>query len=40
MSEKKRLKRENYGYFREKGDERLEIDEKTLMGGDDSLKAQ
>ena len=38
--EKKKLKRENDRDFREKGDEGLEIDEKTLMGGDDSFKAQ
>lgn len=41
MLEKKKLKRENDRDFREKGDEGLEIDEKTLMGGgDDSFKAQ
>ena len=40
MLEKKKLKRENDRDFREKGDEGLEIDEKTLMGGGDSFKAQ
>ena len=40
MLEKKKLKRENDRDFREKGDEGLEIDEKTLMGGDDSFRAQ
>ena len=40
MMEKKKLKRENDRDFREKGDEGLEIDEKTLMGGDDSFRAQ
>jgi len=40
MLENKKLKRENDRDFREKGDEGLEIDEKTLMGGGDSFKAQ
>ena len=40
MLEKKKLKRENDRDFRDKTDEGLEIDEKTLMGGDDSFKAQ
>jgi hypothetical protein len=41
MLEKKKLKRENDRDFREKGgDEGLEIDEKSLMGGGDSFKAQ
>lgn len=40
MLEKKKLKRENDRDFREKGDEGLEIDETTLMGGEDSFKAQ
>ena len=40
MLEKKKLKRENDRDFREKGDEGLEMDEKTLMGGDDSFRAQ
>jgi len=37
---KKRVKRENDRDFREKGDEGLELDESTLMGGGDSFKAQ
>ena len=40
MLEKKKLKREDDRDFREKGDEGLEIDETTLMGGEDSFKAQ
>ena len=40
MLEKKKLKRENDRDFREKGDEGLEVDESTLMGGNDSFKAQ
>jgi len=40
MLEKKRVKRENDRDFREKGDEGLELDESTLMGGGDSFKAQ
>jgi len=40
MLEKKKLKRENDRNFREKGDEGLEIDESTLMGGGDGFKAQ
>jgi len=38
MLEKKRVKRENDKAFREKGDEGLEADDKTLMGGGDSFK--
>ena len=40
MLEKKRERRESDRTFREKGDEGLEMDEKTLMGGGDSFKAQ
>ena len=40
MLEKKRERREGDRTFREKGDEGLEIDEGTLMGGGDSFKAQ
>ena len=40
MLEKKRERREGDRAFREKGDEGLEIDEGTLMGGGDSFKAQ
>ena len=40
MLEKKKLKRDNDRNFREKADEGLEIDEKTLMGGGDSFKAE
>jgi hypothetical protein len=40
MLEKKKLKRESDRDFREKGDEGLEMDETTLMGGGDSFKAQ
>jgi hypothetical protein len=39
MLEKKALKREGDRAFREKGDEGLEVDERTLMGGGDSFKA-
>ncbi|KAF8893728.1 hypothetical protein CPB84DRAFT_1826014 [Gymnopilus junonius] len=38
--EKKKLQRESNRAFREKGDEGLEVDESTLMGGGDSFKAQ
>lgn len=37
--EKKRAKRENDRAFREKGDDGLEMDEKSLLGGGDSFKA-
>ncbi|KAF9011362.1 hypothetical protein BDQ17DRAFT_1233417 [Cyathus striatus] len=40
MLEKKRLRRDNDRVFREKGDEGLEVDETTLMGGNDSFHAQ
>lgn len=40
MLEKKRERREGDRAFREKGDEGLDIDEGTLMGGGDSFKAQ
>lgn len=40
MLEKKRERREGDRAFREKGDEGLEVDEGTLMGGGDSFKAQ
>ncbi|KAL0574470.1 hypothetical protein V5O48_007484 [Marasmius crinis-equi] len=40
MLEKKRMKRENDRTFRERGDEGLEADESTLMGGGDSFQAQ
>ncbi|ESK83963.1 splicing arginine serine-rich 12 [Moniliophthora roreri MCA 2997] len=39
MLEKKRARRENDRAFREKGDEGLEADETTLMGGGDSFQA-
>ncbi|KAI3619468.1 splicing arginine serine-rich 12 [Moniliophthora roreri] len=39
MLEKKRARRENDRAFREKGDEGLEADESTLMGGGDSFQA-
>ncbi|KAL0069394.1 hypothetical protein AAF712_003419 [Marasmius tenuissimus] len=39
MLEKKRMKRENDRAFRERGDEGLEADESTLMGGGDSFQA-
>ncbi|KAH9932418.1 hypothetical protein B0H21DRAFT_780991 [Amylocystis lapponica] len=38
MLEKKRAQRENDRVFRERGDEGLEVDESTLMGGGDSFK--
>ncbi|KIL71307.1 hypothetical protein M378DRAFT_154857 [Amanita muscaria Koide BX008] len=38
MLEKKRAKREQDRTFREKGDEGLEVDETTLMGGGDGFK--
>jgi len=38
MLEKKRVQREGDRAFREKGDEGLELDESTLMGGGDSFK--
>lgn len=38
MLEKKRVKRENDKAFREKGDDGMEADEKTLMGGGDSFR--
>ncbi|KIO07141.1 hypothetical protein M404DRAFT_137623 [Pisolithus tinctorius Marx 270] len=38
MLEKKRARRENDKAFREKGDEGLEADESTLLGGGDSFK--
>ena len=42
MLEKKRERRDNDRAFREKGDEGLDVDERTLMGGGggDSFKAQ
>ncbi|KAF8971869.1 hypothetical protein BDZ97DRAFT_1901515 [Flammula alnicola] len=40
MLEKKRARREGDRTFREKGDEGLELDESTLMGGGDSFKEQ
>jgi len=40
MLEKKRERREGDRSFRERGDEGLDIDEGTLMGGGDSFKAQ
>jgi len=39
MLEKKQLRREGDRAFREKGDEGLEVDESTLMGGGDNFKA-
>lgn len=39
MLEKKALKRDGDRAFREKGDEGLEVDEGTLMGGGDSFQA-
>ncbi|KAJ8508632.1 hypothetical protein ONZ45_g9116 [Pleurotus djamor] len=39
MLEKKRAKRENDRAFREKGEDGLEADESTLMGGNDSFRA-
>ena len=38
MLEKKRAKRESDKSFREKGDDGMEADDKTLMGGGDSFK--
>ena len=38
MLEKKRVKREQDRTFREKGDEGLEVDESTLMGGGDGFR--
>lgn len=40
MLEKKRAKRDNDRTFRDKGDEGLEADETTLMGGGDSFRQQ
>ena len=40
MLEKKRERRDGDRAFREKGDEGLDVDEGTLMGGGDSFKAQ
>lgn len=40
MLEKKRAKREGDRAFRERGDDGLEMDESTLLGGGDSFKAQ
>ena len=40
MLEKKRERREGDRAFRERGDEGLDVDEGTLMGGGDSFKAQ
>jgi hypothetical protein len=40
MLEKKREQRESDRAFRERGDEGLEMDEGTLMGGGDSFKAR
>ncbi|KAF9022942.1 hypothetical protein BDZ89DRAFT_1018482 [Hymenopellis radicata] len=40
MLEKKRAKREGDRAFRERGDDGLEADETTLMGGNDNFKAQ
>lgn len=40
MLEKKRVKREADKSFREKGDDGLEADESTLLGGGDSFKQQ
>jgi len=40
MLEKKRAKREGDRAFREKGDEGLEVDESTLLGGGDSFRDQ
>ncbi|PPR03463.1 hypothetical protein CVT24_012675 [Panaeolus cyanescens] len=40
MLEKKRMQRENNRAFRERGDEGLELDDSTLMGGGDSFQAQ
>jgi hypothetical protein len=40
MLEKKRAKREGDRTFRERGDDGLELDESTLMGGGDSFREQ
>lgn len=40
MFEKKRAKREGDRSFRERGDDGLELDESTLMGGGDSFREQ
>jgi len=40
MLEKKRAKREGDRAFRERGDEGLEVDESTLLGGGDSFRDQ
>lgn len=40
MLEKKRAKRDSDKSFREKGDEGLEVDEATLLGGGDSFAQQ
>ncbi|KAF9478907.1 hypothetical protein BDN70DRAFT_835214 [Pholiota conissans] len=40
MLEKKRAKREGDRSFRERGDDGLELDESTLLGGGDSFKEQ
>ncbi|CAA7264986.1 unnamed protein product [Cyclocybe aegerita] len=40
MLEKKKMRRENDRAFREKGDEGLEVDESTLLGGGDSFRDQ
>lgn len=40
MLEKKRAKRENDRAFRDRGDDGLELDESTLLGGGDSFKDQ
>lgn len=40
MMEKKRAKREGDRAFRERGDDGLEVDETTLLGGGDSFQAQ
>ena len=40
MLEKKRERRETDRAFRDRGDEGLDVDEKTLLGGGDSFKAE
>uniref|UniRef100_A0A8H7Y6C5 Uncharacterized protein n=1 Tax=Psilocybe cubensis TaxID=181762 RepID=A0A8H7Y6C5_PSICU len=40
MLEKKKMRREGDRAFRERGDEGLELDESTLMGGGDSFREQ
>lgn len=40
MMEKKRAKRESDRSYRDKGDEGLEADESTLLGGGDSFREQ